>query len=592
VQTSPSDDGATTICRLCEGTIPVKDLTYHLVCCTAIHSCYEKMRQTDSALKHFASSVRVRRKNMVDNLRAIEDSLAPLDTLAQYSDSAASMANDESMVVTYELMEIQRSAEDKLSKLKDPHLIELSAQVRRLVTKKMDILWDMLSMRELPATRIRAKNSKTSSFRKGRSIREFALVEPLGSGGFGTVWLAKRRRTGDLVAVKVLDKERPHMRLADARTEKTILACADCPYVVNLLFSFSTPKHWYLVMEFLPGGDCFSLLQNFGFLEEPVTVQICAETLLGLEYLHDMMVAHRDLKPQNMLISAEGHIKLADFGLSSEGPEPQPMNDGAAPSKDAPMYKSAVGTTDYLAPEIIHNAGYNFSVDFWALGVCLYQFLLGETPFNASTAEAVFRRIVTCDLHLPGPEDISPQASELITKLLVVDPTQRLGAGGLHEIKMADFFQHIDWSQELWKLPSLYKPDLSHPLDTSNFKLNAQAKDELAMMRSQLEDDHAEDDDSGDELRDVSDVDSFRLVNATQLARMQLAAATAQNFPQKIEPVEPIGSSADLEEPVPARLDRKSRPSKEQDAATHAPAAPDGVRHASKPELNLRSKSC
>merc|ERR1711871_1485811 len=154
----------------------------------------------------------------------------------------------------------------------------------------MDVFWDLLSLQDTQGgNSVGAQTSeKTRVVNMGRSIREFALVEPLGTGGYGTVWLARRRRTGDLVAVKVLSKKDPKKdgltkgylsrmdSSSSARTEKTILACADCPYVVKLFFSFATAKHSYLVMEYLPGGDCFTLLQKFGFLEQSVAELVCA----------------------------------------------------------------------------------------------------------------------------------------------------------------------------------------------------------------------------------------------------------------------------------------------------------------------------
>ena len=150
-----------------------------------------------------------------------------------------------------------------------------------------------------------ASSISSATPRSGRSIREFSLVEPLGTGGYGTVWLAKRKRTGDLVAIKVHSKSHTKTKnmLSGVFLERKILLEADNPYVTKLFFAFATSKHMYMVMEYLPGGDCYYLLQTYGFLDEPVARWFVAEALLGLEYLHSLGIVHRDIKPHNIVLS-------------------------------------------------------------------------------------------------------------------------------------------------------------------------------------------------------------------------------------------------------------------------------------------------
>ena len=223
----------------------------------------------------------------------------------------------------------------------------------------MGLHWDLLSLQD-PNDPHKSSNTSISSASqpKGMSIREFKLVEPLGSGGYGTIWMAKRRRTEDLVAIKVLSRQdtKAKKMLASVHLERNILADADSPYVVKLFFSFATLTNLYMVMEYLPGGDCYGLLQQYGFLEESMARWFCAETVLGLEYLHAYGITHRDLKPQNMLITADGHMKLADFGLSAELPDDSQGSDSSASSakqRQRKPAKSGVGTPDFLAPEIL-----------------------------------------------------------------------------------------------------------------------------------------------------------------------------------------------------------------------------------------------
>jgi len=267
-----------------------------------------------------------------------------------------------------------------------------------------------------------------------------------------------------------------------------------------------------MVMEYLPGGDCSTLLQSFGFLEESLARWFCAEALLGLQYLHGCSIIHRDVKPSNMLITDKGHIKLADFGLSTAderedliNPTPSMAEGSGAGSKPAlHLRTSAVGTPDYLAPELLTRSGYSYEVDFWALGVVLYQLIVGEPPFSADSAQDVYQRILS-NVYEAYSEEWSEDLTDLISKLLVTSPNERLGGsangggeGGVRAIVAHAFFAPIrpEGEPPLPQRQSPFTPTLKHETDTSNFDMNALQKAQAERMRSQLEMDVGEEEEA------------------------------------------------------------------------------------------------
>jgi serine/threonine protein kinase len=198
----------------------------------------------------------------------------------------------------------------------------------------------------------------------------------------------------------------------------------------------------YLVMEFLPGGDLFSLLQNLGILDETTARTYTAQIIAALQYLRSQNIIHRDLKPDNILIADNGMLKLTDFGLSFLGVVDRGIKDDSIATSD-----SVVGTPDYIAPEIVLSQPHSFTADYWSIGVMLYEFLCGVPPFHAETEKATFANIVRGEPRFDRLEEaISHEAVDLITKLLVVDPHARLGANGIEEIQAHPWFANIDWT--------------------------------------------------------------------------------------------------------------------------------------------------
>ncbi|KAI9081544.1 hypothetical protein K1719_036463 [Acacia pycnantha] len=304
------------------------------------------------------------------------------------------------------------------------------------------------------------------SSRDRTSIEDFEIIKPISRGAFGRVFLARKRATGDSFAIKVLKKADMIRKNAveSILAERDILISVRNPFVVRFFYSFTCRDNLYLVMEFLNGGDLYSLLRNLGCLDEDMARVYIAEVVLALEYLHSLHVIHRDLKPDNLLIGQDGHIKLTDFGLSKVGlinstddlstssfstddlvGNDEPKKDHSSKVEQR-QKQSVVGTPDYLAPEILLGMGHGATADWWSVGVILYELLVGIPPFNAAHPQEIFDKIINRDIQWPNiPEEMSYEAYDLIDKLLTENSGQRLGATGAGEVKGHPFFKDINW---------------------------------------------------------------------------------------------------------------------------------------------------
>ncbi|XWS37696.1 hypothetical protein CRYUN_Cryun19dG0067200 [Craigia yunnanensis] len=239
------------------------------------------------------------------------------------------------------------------------------------------------------------------------SIEDFEILKPISRGAFGRVFLSRKRATGDFFAIKVLKKADMIRKNAveSILAERNILISVRNPFVVRFFYSFTCRENLYLVMEYLNGGDLFSLLRNLGCLDEVMGRVYIAEVVLALEYLHSLNVIHRDLKPDNLLIGQDGHLKLTDFGPSKvglinstddlSGPsfgssgflEENEPKEQTSLKREQRQKHSVVGTPDYLAPEILLGMGHGATADWWSVGVILFELLVGLPPFNAETPQ-------------------------------------------------------------------------------------------------------------------------------------------------------------------------------------------------------------
>ncbi|KAM9313317.1 microtubule-associated serine/threonine-protein kinase 1 [Gastrophryne carolinensis] len=303
---------------------------------------------------------------------------------------------------------------------------------------------------------------------------DFENIKLISNGAYGAVYLVRHRETRQRFAMKKINKQNLLLRnqVHQAFVERDILTFAQNPFVVSMFCSFQTRRHLCMVMEYVEGGDCATLLKHIGALPLEMARLYFAETVLALEYLHNYGIVHRDLKPDNLLITSMGHIKLTDFGLSKIGLMSLTTNlyEGHVESEAREFLdKQVCGTPEYIAPEVILRQGYGKPVDWWAMGIILYEFLVGCVPFFGDTPEELFGQVISDVIIWPeGDEALPIDAQNLISSLLQTDPLLRLGTGGAVEVKMHNFFTDLDWNG-LLRQKAEFIPHLEAEDDTSYF---------------------------------------------------------------------------------------------------------------------------
>ncbi|EEY16065.1 protein kinase DC2 [Verticillium alfalfae VaMs.102] len=284
------------------------------------------------------------------------------------------------------------------------------------------------------------------------SSHDFRIIRTLGTGTFARVCLVRpvnpsEEEKKEVFALKILRKtEVIKLKQVDhVRHERHILGdVSGHPFITNMIAAFSDADTLYMLLDYVPGGELFSYLRKMRRFDESTAKFYTAEIVLVLEFLHEQQgrVAYRDLKPENLLLDKNGHIKLVDFGfakrLSSEDGQPTETY-------------TLCGTPEYLAPEVIHNKGHTTAVDWWALGILLYEFLTGYPPFWHQNPIEIYKQIVEKPVTFPAEPHISDNAKDLIKSFCTVDRSKRLGNmnGGAQRVKDHPFFKGIRWDELL-----------------------------------------------------------------------------------------------------------------------------------------------
>jgi len=265
-------------------------------------------------------------------------------------------------------------------------------------------------------------------------ITDFELLGELGNGAFGSVRLCKHKAINALYCIKILDrkkvvylKQREHIL-----NERTIMFSVNHPFIVKLFSTYKSPSCLFFVMEFVAGGELFNYIRAEGQFTNR-TAQLCAaEIIVTLQYLHNQDIIYRDIKPENLLVDHEGHLKLTDFGFAKH-------------IEDRTM--SMCGTLDYMAPEILMAKGHGKPADWWSLGVLLFELLSGCPPFTPDKDGSHVSNLISSG-QLEFPPCFDARAVDLIKRLLMVDPKERLGSNeGAEELKRHPWFSDIDWAK-------------------------------------------------------------------------------------------------------------------------------------------------
>jgi len=290
------------------------------------------------------------------------------------------------------------------------------------------------------------------------SLERLEMLRVIGTGTFARVCLCQDKSSKDFYALKILTMAQviKLKQVEHVINEKEILREVRHPFIVSLVWSHKDSHCLYMLFPYICGGELFSHLRQSGKFISSTAQFYAAEIVSALEYLHSLSIIYRDLKPENLLIDQEGHLIITDFGFAK---------------KITDRTWTLCGTPEYLAPEIIQSKGHNSSVDWWALGILIYEMLAGYPPFYAENPLGIYEKILAGKVD--WPKCIENVAKDLIRKLLVIDRTKRIGnlKNGADDIKNHKWFKGLDWEEVYHRrLRPPFVPKVSSAGDTSNFQ--------------------------------------------------------------------------------------------------------------------------
>ena len=409
-------------------------------------------------------------------------------------------------MITYERVKVAKEYIEKKYRLKKEEEQEKKKDWEEIMSRMTQ-----LNLAEDEAAKIKEEilHKEGENLRKKRkkiSIFDFEPLKIIGKGAFGEVRVCRYIPNNTIVAIKKMKKEEMHKKnqVLHVRAERDVLSEAKNEWIVDLKFSFQDQNYLYLGMEFLPGGDLMSLLMARDILPEQEAKFYAAEIVMAIESVHKLDCIHRDLKPDNVLIDSDGHIKLSDFGLTKKldiklidnnlqnelrnfgnnnyGTSSNSRFKNLSYAQQFSQFKSmkskkrrafaysTVGTPDYIAPEVIRQKGYGQEIDWWSLGVIMFEMMIGYPPFFSESSTETCKKILDWKntLNIRPEANISKEAEDILRKL-ITDPENRLGVNGAEEIKSHPFFKGIDWNHIKETLIPPFIPDLKNNYDTKYF---------------------------------------------------------------------------------------------------------------------------
>lgn len=290
------------------------------------------------------------------------------------------------------------------------------------------------------------------------SLSDFQILRTLGTGSFGRVHLIRSNHNGRFYALKALKKHTvvKLKQVEHTNDERRMLSIVSHPFLIRMWGTFQDSQHVFMVMDYIEGGELFSLLRKSQRFPNPVAKFYAAEVCLALEYLHSKDIIYRDLKPENILLDKNGHIKITDFGFAKYVPD---------------VTYTLCGTPDYIAPEVVSTKPYNKSVDWWSFGILIYEMLAGYTPFYDANTMKTYEHILNSELKFPS--FFHPDVQDLLSKLITRDLSKRLGnlQNGSEDVKSHPWFSEVVWEKLLARyIETPYEPPIQQGQgDTSQF---------------------------------------------------------------------------------------------------------------------------
>eukprot|EP00929_Paragymnodinium_shiwhaense_P024977 TRINITY_DN15218_c0_g1_i1.p1 TRINITY_DN15218_c0_g1~~TRINITY_DN15218_c0_g1_i1.p1 ORF type:complete len:643 (+),score=139.29 TRINITY_DN15218_c0_g1_i1:86-2014(+) len=395
--------------------------------------------------------------------------------------------------------------DDPVSPVKNPHLeafkqcVDASKNKRKVDLEERRRAREMLKgseaglsqeqMHEAKQKMVEQSNAYLRQSRSNVKMDDFDILKVIGVGAFGMVRLCRKKETGEVFALKQMKKSEmvSKNKLHHVRAEKEVLAKAGEDWVTRLHYTFQDDEYLYMVLDYLPGGDLMTHLMRKDTFTEDETRFYIAELVEALDYIHtQLQYVHRDIKPDNIIFDAKGHLRLLDFGLCKHHPQTA-QAETPAPARGVPGQRpvghrrvtsrshlprekmmSVVGSPDYIAPEIYRQEPYGKEVDWWSVGIIMFEMLFGGPPFSDEEHNmwVTAQRVKQWRHHFFVPTDagISPEAIDLLRKL-ICEPQDRIAGA---QIRVHPFFKGMDFSR-LRELEAPIKPEVTSEVDTQNF---------------------------------------------------------------------------------------------------------------------------